>query len=220
MRLQAGDAADEAARILGNVLDVARDGVIGHQTPDRAVALLDARGHGLHVLHRLVEVLDGRLQLVERAARTLAGLRDLLVRRPHQRLDRFGDLTDVLDRLLEVVRLRGGHALDVRGDVIDAVEQPLEDLRVGGDQFVDLVGDVADRPGRQPAHVDQDLAHHRYQRADVGHDLTDANRLDDVLQLVAVDQLAHRLGAAVDLLLRRTGIDLQVVLAQQRRRLL
>ena len=74
---------------------------------------------------------------------------------------------------------------------------------------------------RQLVNVLQDVFQDRQDRPDVGHEIAHAGRLAHVLDLVAVLELRLLLllavGAATD---RRARIDLQVVLAEQRRRLL
>ncbi len=100
-----------------------------------------------------------------------AGRLDLALARSDQRLDRLGDVADVLDRHLGVAGLGRRHVVDVGRDVIDAVEQALEHDRVGLDQLVDVGGDVGELARGQLVNVLQDVFQDGQDRADVGHEI-------------------------------------------------
>src|SRR5581483_5378803 len=121
-----------------------------------------------------------------------------------------------------LVGLPAGDPLDVERDFIEVLEQRLRRLRVLVHALAHRFGNLPQRPLRQLLHVEQDLAQHRQRLVHLHQDVGDRHRLDDVLDLIAVLQLAvlddlpgqriRRLG--------RAGIDLEIELAEQRRRLL
>ena len=221
--------AEEALGVVGDRLDVLGDRRIVDQPAQRAFVLIDLLGDAGGVGDHLIDQVELLAQLV-------AGLRDLLLGRRHQRLGLGRGLLEVgEDRLHPGVGAARDRA-DVGGDLIDApdravgaIEDVLHGLRLALHQIVDAVGDRRDRSVDQAAHVLGQILHRQEHRVDVGQALIDAaqqrvgrGRLDDVDDLIARLQAGRgteraRLGGGA---LGAAGIDLEVVIAEQGRRLL
>jgi hypothetical protein len=221
--LKLADAAHQVRGVGGDLLDVVGDGVIDQEPPDGALALADVAGDVVDVAERVVERLDGGGELVEVLAQLGAGRVHLGGALADEIAQTFGDLADVGDRDLNIFgRGTRGDGANILGDAIDMLEQGRDRLGVLRHRVLDLARDVLDRPLRQPLHVAQDVAHNRQRLIDLIEDVAGGHRLDDVDDLIAalegtvLDQLPRqRIGR-----LRRAGIDLQEVLAEQRAGLL
>ena len=144
--LQLGDAADEgppASSVISSTLLAMVSSV--SRRPTVPCPFVDARGDALDVLHGLVEVVDGRLQLgrasCARRCRSICTSPSLVP--TSVLIDSVMSRTFLIDSLTSPAS-DGRNVFDVRRDVIDAVEQALEHHRVGLDQLVDVGRDVGD----------------------------------------------------------------------------
>ena len=177
-----------------------------------------------HVLERVVEVVDGGADLVEVLAQLVAGRAHLGLALADERLDALGDLADVRERLLDVVAGAGPPVMPRRRSRSESTwcsscsaaaelrSTPLCTLLAMSCSGPCVSLRTSCRIARSTGSVSFTCT----RMSEVGHRLDDVRDLIAVLEQVVLDHLAgHRIGR-----LGGAGIDLEVELAEQRRRLL
>ena len=105
-----------------------------------------------------------------------------------------------------------------RRDLVHAPKQALNDDRVTLDHLIGVVGEILDRSRCQPFHVFEDGFEHGKDRAHRIHDGPHLGRLRDHLDLVALLERGDLDFLAVLHDKGRAWIDIEVVLAEERRR--
>ena len=174
-RLQARERADEAARVLGDLLDVVGDGVVVEQAPDGALAVLHLVATRRAMFSRVwLRLSTATANLVEVLAQLVAGRA-----RPRCRPCRRAILTlSVISRmfssdfLTSSAGLPAGHALDVERDrsMWWSSFSAAAELRSTPD--LHALGDLLQRPLRQlAARRSRIVAQHRQRLVDLHQDV-------------------------------------------------